>query len=271
MTDQSPPGAGLLELVEPPASGRLTTGVGGRVRLGDVAQSGRLRFDAIARILQDASTDDSQAALVDGGADATEARGHAWVVRRMRIEVALPIRYRQQYATTTWCSGIGGRWAERRTDISIDGQAAVRSAALWVNIDVVTGRPAPIPSYFARVYGEAANGRGASQRLHLPTLPDAATATALGVTTATWPLRATDFDVLGHVNNAAYLHALESHEISEVARAVELEWRGGINPGDSVALVTSDTRAAGARVITMWLVVDAEVRATIRATAAVAI
>lgn len=268
MTDQSPPGAGALELVEPPESGRLTRGVEGLVRLGDVAQSGRLRFDAIARILQDASTDDSQAALVVGGADATAARGHAWVVRRLRIEVVRSIRYRQRFATATWCSGIGARWAERRTDITVDGEALVRSAALWVNIDVATGRPAPIPSYFARVYGEAAKGRGASQRLHLPARPEAGTASDRSApTTSAWPLRTTDFDVLGHVNNAAYLHTLESHEISETADAVDVEWRGGINPGEAVELVTTETYVAGSHVVTMWLVVDAEVRATIRATA----
>ena len=236
-------------------------------RLGDVAPSGRYRFDAIARALQDVSTDDAQAALLDGRAEPSVARSNAWVVRRLRMTVDRRLGYRDRFSTATWCSGIGPRWAERRTDITVDGVIAVRAGAIWVNVDVATGRPAPLPDYFALVYTEAAGGRNASQRLLLPPMPLRSVPEGGRVEDFAWPVRSTDFDVLGHVNNAAYLHVLESHEIAEVAACIDVEWRGGIDAGDDVVVRVTDAIDGHDRVVTMWLVVDGDLRATIRAIA----
>ena len=55
-----------------------------------------------------------------------------------------------------------------------------------------------------------------------------------------WPLRATDFDVLVHVNNAASWAAVED-ELDRVApgrtpAAAEIEYRAAVDPGESVEL-----------------------------------
>ena len=49
------------------------------VRFGDLSRGGRLRFDALARYLQDVSGDDT--------ADAGLVDDIAWVVRRTLVEV----------------------------------------------------------------------------------------------------------------------------------------------------------------------------------------
>jgi len=130
------------ELVSRPASGRRFTATT-RIRLADVSATGRLRLDAIARLPQDVSSDDT--------ADAAYAADAVWVIRRLVIEPAsatstharLP-RLRDDVTLVTWCSGTGPRWAERRTDIELDGEVVVRCAALWVFVDFESGRPIPL-------------------------------------------------------------------------------------------------------------------------------
>lgn len=166
-----------------------------RVRLGDVSPGGRLRLDAAARYLQDLSADDT----ADSGLEDAEA----WVVRRTVIEVRTFPRYQEPLRLATWCSGIGSHFAERRISIQGERGGAVEAATTWVHIDFDSGRPSRVPGSFAALYGASTGGRKASARLsHAdpPEHPDLR---------APWPLRFTDFDVLDHVNNAAYWEAVE--------------------------------------------------------------
>jgi acyl-ACP thioesterase len=224
-----------------------------RVRLADVSMAGRLRLDAIARLLQDVSSDDT--------ADADHSPDAAWVVRRLVIEIAAHRpdargpRLRDEITLVTWCSGTGPRWAERRTDLELDGAVFARAAALWVLVDPTTGRPIPLGAGFDAVYGEAAGGRRVGQRLRHDPPPASAPATP-------WPLRVTDFDVLGHVNNAAYWEPVEEWLDGlpsgwRIDRA-ELEFRGGIDRTDAVQTV--EALADGD--LKLWLMVGTEVRAS---------
>ncbi|HEY5011318.1 MAG TPA: acyl-ACP thioesterase domain-containing protein [Acidimicrobiia bacterium] len=243
------------ELVSRPASGRRFAGTA-RVRLADVSPGGRLRLDAIARLLQDVSGDDT--------ADAAHAPDAAWVVRRLVIELddrRTPRLY-DDLTLVTWCSGTGARWAERRTDVELAGEVVVRAGALWVLVDPATGRPIPLGAGFDAVYGEAAGGRRVGQRLrHGP--PPA------GARGAPWPLRVTDIDVLGHVNNAAYWAPVEEALARlaagrRVARA-ELEFRSGIEPTDAVevvALVVPGGAGDEGDELRAWLTVGSDVRAS---------
>jgi acyl-ACP thioesterase len=212
------------------------------VRLGDVTPSGRLRLDATARYLQDVATDDATDAAVDGA-------GSAWVVRRTVVDVVEPARYLEPLVLTTWCTGAGSRWAERTTSIEGGRGARLIATAIWVHVDLATGRPARLPESFHRVYGESAAGRAASHRLTHPAPPP-------GAPRRPWPLRRSDLDVLGHVNNAAYWEPVEDElaRRSGVPRRgirAELEYRGGIDAGDPVEVVASD----GEDGLRAWLVV----------------
>ena len=238
------------ELVARPRSGRVFEAPL-RLRLADVAPTGRLRLDSIARMLQDVSGDDT--------ADAGYAPDAAWVVRRLLIDLApQPTPHlRDALTLVTWCSGTGPRWAERRTDLVSAGADALiaRAAALWVLVDRATGRPIPLGTGFGAVYGEAAAGRRVGQRLRHGPAPDAGTR-------AVWPLRFSDFDVLGHVNNAAYWFPVED-ALARVApgrrvAAAEIEFRGGIEPTDSVQVVIDEA----ADELRMWLTVGPDVRAS---------
>src|SRR5262249_2876918 len=88
-----------------------------RVRLGDVNRSNRLRLDAVARYLQDVASDDVDD-LDDPRVDG------AWVLRRTALSLGELPRYRDDVELTTFCSGTGSRWAERRTILVAGGAAA---------------------------------------------------------------------------------------------------------------------------------------------------
>jgi acyl-ACP thioesterase len=242
------------EFVARPARGRVHELGEVKVRLGDVTASGRLRLDAVARWLQDVATDD----VDDAYAAIGEPNPTTWVIRWLVLDVGVLPRYGERCSLATWSNGLGPRWAGRRTDLVVDDVARVRSDSAWVHVDRASGRPTPLPSRIIEDYSETAGGRPVAQRLRLPG------PAAYATTTRPWPLRATDCDVLGHVNNAAYLGALEELLAPRAAGAarrhivrVAIEWRGGIDPGDVVELASVD----GGPELRAWLLVAGEVRA----------
>jgi acyl-ACP thioesterase len=213
-----------------------------QVCLGDVTAGGRVRLDALARYLQDVAADDVDVAGVEG----------SWVMRKMALRVDRPLAFRDAIELRTFCSGTGGRVAERRTTILVDRAPAVEAVAVWVYLDE-RGRPAPLEGWFFDLYGTAAAGRRVSGRLRHG--PPPATASL-----RPWALRATDFDVLAHVNNAASWAAVED-ELERVlpGRApigAEIEYRAAVDPGESVVLRSTLT---GNR-LACWLTVADEVR-----------
>jgi acyl-ACP thioesterase len=232
------------DLVPHPGTGRrfsLTTTAG----LADAAPSGRVRLDAIARWLQDTAFGD----VVDAGVgDAA-----IWVVRRTRIKVEVFPRFGEKVTVTTWCSGVGRMWAERRTSITGDAGAAVETVALWVHLDPSSGRPFPLTDPEMDVYLPSTAGREVKARLRHPAPPDDASRSP-------WHFRAAELDVADHINNAAYWTPLESELLTTgadepAAIDVELEHKAPTQPGDHIILAAGDHR---------WTTTaDGEVRASL--------
>ncbi|HVC66452.1 MAG TPA: acyl-ACP thioesterase domain-containing protein [Acidimicrobiales bacterium] len=217
----------MPEFLPPPSVGRRFAG-GQRVRLGDTDPEGRLRPDAAARYLHDVAGDDwDETGITTGG---------LWVVRRTAMRLTAEGRWPnlgEAVTATTWCSGIGAAWAERRTDLAVGGVVLVETEGLWVPLEG-SGRPRRIPPEFRAAYGEASTGRKAPGRVAVP-------AVASDAERRPWPLRRVDLDVAGHVNNAASWTALVEVAAGPVAAAVlthhrPLEW------GAPVTLATAQGR-----------------------------
>lgn len=185
---------GATKFMPRPKSGRVFER-GRRVRLGDVDPSGRCRLDALARYLQDIARDDS--------ADANLKNPMNWIVRRTLLEVRAAPVFQEWLELATWCSGYGSRWAERRTQIRGRRDGEVNAVTIWVHIDAESLRPARLSDDFFEIWGETAGNRRVGARTTLQaTWPEQAQH-------CPWPLRFSDLDLLGHVNNAAQWAAVE--------------------------------------------------------------
>ncbi|MFZ1995039.1 MAG: acyl-ACP thioesterase domain-containing protein [Solirubrobacteraceae bacterium] len=189
----------------------------------DCAPSGRVRLDALACWLQDVAYADVQ--------DAGLAQAAVWVVRRTRLRVNRFPRFGEHFTLTTFCSGIGRMWAERRTDIV--SQAAANGAApdvealsLWVHLDAERWRPSPVTQAEVEIYG-GAPPRRVSARLRHPG-PESTDGGS------DWTFRATECDIADHVNNAAYWQPLEEELLADDDPDrvdVEIEYRTPAQPG----------------------------------------
>lgn len=246
MTDTTTAPEDPVELAPLPERGRrfATTR---RVRLADADPSGRLRLDALARFLQDVGNDDFR----DAGLDPASP----WVARRTLVVAARWPQLGERMEVTTWCGGLGSRWAERRSRLTTASGGVVDVASLWVHLDDA-GRPARLPAWFLDTYGETAAGRTVSARLRHPAPPEGAPARP-------WPLRVTDLDVLRHVNNAATWAAVEdgAYRAGLVPTRAELEYHAAIEPSDEIDLVADGGEVAGAE-LRLWLRAGAVVRAS---------
>ncbi len=214
-----------------------------------------MRLDAIARGLQDIAMAD----VVEAGVGEP-----AWVVRRTLIAVERFPRFLESLDVATFCWSLGRFSAERRTTMHGDQGGRLDSLTLWVRLDPATGRPAPLTPAFRALYADAIAGRQTDHELrHDPTPPSDPG--------EPWPLRACDFDLYGHVNNAAYWAVVEeaideatvaSPEVA-TPRVFEMEFRAALSPG---AKVERRRRApSDGQALALWLVADGRACASVLA------
>jgi acyl-ACP thioesterase len=218
-----------------PPAGRVFS-TGRKVRTTEVTPAGRLRFDALARYLQEAAEDDL--------ADAGWAEPQFWLVRRISVAVRGFPRVGQQVRLDTFCSATGPRWAERTTTLSGAAGDLIQATAVWVAVDRADGRPAVLGPQFHDLYDGAAQGRTVSARLVLP-------GPAADVPAEPWPLRASDLDPARHVNNAVHWAAVEDvlAGLDWLPDAAELEYHRPIEAGASPRLAVRPDCGA----VSLWL------------------
>jgi acyl-ACP thioesterase len=226
------------------------------VRLGDVTPAARLRLDSLTRYSQDVSNDDTTEAGLSGSL--------AWVVRRTRIDVLRPARLAGDITVTTFCSGLGSRWAERHLSVSGSRGGRYEVSTLWISVDAASGRPQALTEEFLALYAEAAGGRRVTTRLTHPKPPS-------GVAIRPWPLRVVDYDIFSHVNNAAYWAVVEealAEQPQPEPFTASVEYATGLPLGADVSIAA---QSSGDERLLWWLADDpAGASPTVAATARLA-
>lgn len=238
-----------------------------QVRSTEVTPDGRLRFDALARCLQDVAEDDvTEADFPDPP---------VWILRRSAVSVRRYPRCGEWVELRTFCSATGPRWAERTTtvvavppglaggdtvaaatagtgDATGDG-ALLQTRAVWVAVDPDSGQPMPLSAAFHKVFGPSAQGRRVSARLVHPGPP--AAAGAGDAARRPWPLRTSDFDIAGHVNNAIHWAAVEDVIAAAgwLPTTAEVEYHHPVLAGCRPTLVVDGSAEPADRRLGAWL------------------
>jgi acyl-ACP thioesterase len=206
-----------------------------RPGVGDVGPSGQLRLDSIARWVQDVAWEDVE--------DAGLRELAVWLVRRTRIRVRRFPRLDADYTLTTFVTGLGRMWAERRTDIVERGESepSVEVSCIWVHIDPERLLPTPIHQVEIDTWCGPST-RPVKARLVHPA-PPADAAERL------WRFREAEMDIALHVNNAAYFTPFDEELLLAAAGLddstsvdIEIEYRSAAQAGEKRVLHSGPMR-----------------------------
>lgn len=166
------------------------------LRADAVRPDRRLQFDAVARYLQDIGHDH----LVAAGFD--DIHPH-WIARRTVIDIYKSGHWPENISLHRWASKIGSRWCAVRVDADGSKGTRVETEAFWINFNIATGTPSRLSEEFIARFGAAADPDVLRWKPWLGTEPHP---DSISIPFA---LRATDLDLIDHVNNASYWAALE--------------------------------------------------------------
>ncbi len=209
------------------------------VRLGDTDGDERLRLDAVARYLQDIGYDHLQA--VDEG-----DLHPGWIVRRTVIDVVTPIAFGDRVHLRRWPAALSNRWCNMRIQVGSENGGLIEAEMFLIHVDIEGGRPARMSDRFMAPMLAATTEHRLRWR--------AALREDAGADAESWsfPLRVTDVDRYGHVNNAVHWAAVEEALVrfADAQRPpyrVILEHAGPVMGGDDVS-IRAWREAAGLRV-----------------------
>ncbi|NMO02668.1 acyl-[acyl-carrier-protein] thioesterase [Gordonia sp. TBRC 11910] len=218
------------------------------VRLADTDQHRRLRLDAIARYMQDIGFEH-----LDHTPDGKVHQG--WVVRRNVIDVIRPIEFGADVTLRRWCAATSNRWCNMRVRIDGSDGGLVETEAFLIHFDMDSGLPARMSDAFLEPMLATTTEHRLRWKAALPTTA------ADDALTREYPLRTTDLDWLGHVNNAAYFAAVE-----DLVETPDKPFRTVVEYAKSLVLADDLTIASVADGVGIdaWFIVGDEVRASAR-------
>lgn len=226
------------------------------VRLADTDSDQRLRLDAVARYLQDIGYEH-----LEVSDDGDNHRG--WVVRRTVFDVLEPLVFGERATLRRWSSALSNRWCNMRVQIVGDRGGRIETEAFLIHFGEDSGLPTRMSEKFmAPMLAHTTEHRlrwKAALTEPMPG-PDDDDVHAMH-----FPLRITDLDWLGHVNNAVHLHAIEEFlavdpSLMKPPYRVVIEYGKPLMAGEDVLVLGRRDGSA----LDVWFGVGAGMRAVAR-------
>lgn len=216
--------------------------VGYRVRTGDVDQDMRVRLDAVARYLQDVANDNLEATEFS-------ATDPFWIVRRTIIDVIEPVTWPGTVTAQRWCGALSTRWTNMRVRLTAEHETnrfnprprppgLIETEAFWINVNE-KGVPSRLSDEaFTMLSAMTDEHRLRWRSMNPEKAPDAS---QIDFPDREHVLRITDFDPFKHLNNAAYLEAVEDElvehpDLVDGPHRVVIEYLRPIVPGTRLIL-----------------------------------
>ena len=166
------------------------------IRYQDVDADLRCTPITLVGAMQEAAILQSEA--LGRGMDWLAERQQVWMIVQTRLEIARLPAWRAELVVTTWPSDIG-RLLSRREFVVADGSGeCARATTLWAYVDTARHRVTRVPPELSAAY-PIIEQRALPGPLGRPPRLEAA------LTEDERPVRRTDIDSNGHVNNLRYL------------------------------------------------------------------
>ncbi len=164
---------------------------------------GRIKLDSFVRILQNAAI--SHVHEADRDSRVLIAAGYAWMINKISIDIYRHPLYNEVLTVTTWHRGMKGFKSYREYEIFCGAEKVAAATSSWLYLDLGRRKIIRVPKETDAVYGVeprlAVNRNIEDWRPDKKLVPEF----ILDITT-----RRSDYDMLGHVNNAAYFDYLDT-------------------------------------------------------------
>jgi acyl-ACP thioesterase len=201
-----------------------------RVRTYEVDTRRRLTLRALCAYLQEAAG--LHAARLGASMERLAEAGLAWVLHRLKLEVARWPLQGDSVEVATWPSRFDRVVADREFEVRVGEERVAAAITRWAVADLRARRPVRIPEFITALPVDA---RSAGVSLGPPDLP----AVERAHVTCAFPVRRADLDVVGHVNNTQYVGWLEETVPEEVGASlrpctIEILFRQEARHGDVV-------------------------------------
>ncbi len=167
------------------------------------ATDGHVKLEALMKILQNAALDHVHE--VDRDSRVLIAEGHAWILNKIALTIVRRPFYGETLTVDTWHRGTKGFKSYREYEIRSGEEKVAAATSSWLYLDLNRRRVVKVPMETDDVYGVrpqfALDLDIENWRPDKNLKPDF----IMDITT-----RKSDYDMLGHVNNAVYFDYLDT-------------------------------------------------------------
>ncbi len=173
------------------------------IHVRDVSTDGHLRLDAMFNFMQEMAvfhTHEVGITMNDLiGSDKT------WVLNRVVAQISQLPKLEEPIKLITWSRKLHRFKGVRDYEIAVNNRPIIKASSLWIFIDLKKGRPARVPGDYRDRYGIVEEQATTIDVEEIEFNPVTNADYTLNIAT-----RVSDYDINGHVNNAALLQFIET-------------------------------------------------------------